>query len=318
MLKPPFTALNMQGLSSKVCRGVYPALSSTYSKTLSDIIKKMLQVSPSLRPTSFELLELPELEINLGETCAKLSSENQNKDLLATILMPRDLKQLANRLPRSKYSGNKLRRMNSEPARMPSVHQSRLGSASSRKRWNLDKPSKFEPRSAFNSQKKEENYHLMKKSKSNRYFSKENLDRGVLQRAAEAVLPTSKRRVVDFSRRSSSNGRYSEERKIPTENTRFGQRQYSAQRRPSRGGPTGMQKPPLANVALNIQPPKIVNPYDNSPRCAKPPVPQQKAGLPPIGQKPGFGGVKRNVIQENYNYARGGFNRQNSNPYRFG
>lgn len=63
MLKPPFMALNIQDLSNKACRGIYPAVSKTYSNNLSQMIKKMLQVSPSLRPTSFELLEMPEVSL---------------------------------------------------------------------------------------------------------------------------------------------------------------------------------------------------------------------------------------------------------------
>lgn len=75
----------------------------------------MLQVSSAKRPTSSELLDLPELESNVGKTCSKLCAENQNVDLLGTIMMPKELKLLANRLPRAKYSRGKLRRMNSEP-----------------------------------------------------------------------------------------------------------------------------------------------------------------------------------------------------------
>lgn len=65
MLKPPFTALNMQGLSAKACRGVYPAVSSTYSKSLSGVIRQMIQVSPSQRPTSFDLVEMPEVYLSV-------------------------------------------------------------------------------------------------------------------------------------------------------------------------------------------------------------------------------------------------------------
>ena len=68
MLKPPFTALSMQQLSAKACKGIYPAVVGTYSKSLSNIIKTMLQVLPSQRPTSSELLEMPEMEYNLGQT----------------------------------------------------------------------------------------------------------------------------------------------------------------------------------------------------------------------------------------------------------
>lgn len=326
MARPPFTALNIQQLSAKVCRGVYPAVSSSYSKNLSNIIKQMLQIVPSNRPTSSELLEMPELLYNLSETCAKLSPDNLSKDLLGTIMMPKKLNELGNRLPRAKYSREKLKRMNSEPCRLPSVHESksRLGSAAARKKWDLDKPeNKFEPRSVVHSKKQDENYHLSKQTRSSRYYSKENIDRGVLQRAAENILPTNRvSRVIDFSRRNSSNSRVSEERKIPNNNNiSYEHRQHSAHRRPPyHAGAVGMAKPPLANVNMNIPSPKLIDPYAESPRYVKPPLGQAKPGLPPIGQKPGFGGMnanKRNVIHENYNFG-GGFNyHRNNSQFRY-
>lgn len=338
MLRPPFTALSMNELSVKACRGVYPALSSKYSKSLSLVIKKMIQVLPSKRPTSSELLEMPDLTANMGKTCAKLSAENMNKDLLGTIMMPKKLNELARRLPRPKYSRRRLKRTNSEPCRLPSVHESRsrAGSASSRKQWDLGNKQPvagFEPRSAINSKKKSEDYHLLKSTRSQRYFSKENIDRSVLQRAAENIVPQNKVRHIDFRRRNSENSRYSEERKVPP-NGLHAERRPSANRnvqRPPLGTP-GMQKapgaelglkPPLANINQNIPHPKIVNPYDAAQGFGKrdnTPGRQNRFGLPPIGQKPGFGGmnhVKRNVIHEQYNHAGGfGMNR-NRSPYRF-
>ena len=47
---------------------------------------------------------MPELENNLGKTCAKLSADNKNHDLLGTIRMPRNFKDLKNRLPKSQYT----------------------------------------------------------------------------------------------------------------------------------------------------------------------------------------------------------------------
>ena len=206
MLKPPFTALDMKGLSDKACRGIYPAVRG-YSKSFTETLSKMLQVIPSKRPSSFELLDSTEFDMNMGKTCAGLVQDNMSKDLLATILMPRNINQLANRLPRPKYSGGKLKRMNSEPARLPSVDRSRsrLGSASSRKQWELENPTnKFVPRSVINTKKNDENYHLNKKTGSNRYYSKDNNDRGVLQRAASNVLPPRNSRVINFNRNSSN------------------------------------------------------------------------------------------------------------------
>lgn len=76
MLRPPFTALNIKDLSTKACRGVYPSISSTYSTDFSNIVKKMLQVLPSQRPSAAELLALPQFEDNIGKTWAKLSVDN--------------------------------------------------------------------------------------------------------------------------------------------------------------------------------------------------------------------------------------------------
>lgn len=219
--------------------------------------------------------------------------------------MPKKLNDLAHRLPRANYAGMRIRRMNSQPARLPSVDRSRsrAGSASSRKKWDLDKklPDRQEPQSVINSKKQQEDYHLIKETRSNqRYYSKENIDRSVLQRAASNMLPNA--RVIDFSRRNqSNNSRLSEERKIPANNIPLSSR-VPAERRKWGMPPTGM-KPPLANINMNIPSPRISRPYDESPRNSRPPLgqigqsSQSKPGLPPIAQKPGFGGM--NNIQRN-------------------
>jgi hypothetical protein len=332
MLRPPFTALNIAQLSAKACKGIYPALSATYSKTMGTIIKKMLQVLPSQRPTSFELLEMKELEVNLTKTCAKLSPHNSSKDLLATIMMPRKLNDLANRLPRPKYAGMRIGRMNSQPARLPSGERSRsrAGSALSRKRWEVEKklPEKEEPQSVLNSKKQQEDYHLIKETRSSRrYYSKENVDRGVYQRAASNMIPNvnvnSNSRVINFSRRSNSNNsRLSEEQKVPAYHVPL---KSKAQNEGRKWGmpPTGM-KPPLANVNMNVPNPRISRPYDDPPVYNRPPTGkigqsyQPKPGLPPIGLKPGFGGMnngQRNV-SENINVGRVCYPRSNS-PFRY-
>ena len=63
----------------------------------------MLQVYPYKRPTASELLNMPELKNNLGETCGKLSADNKKYNLLGTIIMPRNLKDLNEILPKSNY-----------------------------------------------------------------------------------------------------------------------------------------------------------------------------------------------------------------------
>jgi NIMA (never in mitosis gene a)-related kinase len=56
MLKPPFRAEDMDGLFKRVIKGSYSKIGDNYSKQLSAVIKSMLQVNPSNRPDSGQLL----------------------------------------------------------------------------------------------------------------------------------------------------------------------------------------------------------------------------------------------------------------------
>lgn len=56
MLKPPFRAEDMDGLFKRVIKGSYTKIGDNYSKQLSAVIKSMLQVNPSNRPDSGQLL----------------------------------------------------------------------------------------------------------------------------------------------------------------------------------------------------------------------------------------------------------------------
>lgn len=56
-LKPPFRAEDMDGLYKKVIKGSYAKVGDNYSKNLSNIIKAMLQVNPSNRPSASQLLK---------------------------------------------------------------------------------------------------------------------------------------------------------------------------------------------------------------------------------------------------------------------
>ena len=50
-LKPPFRAQDMESLYKKVLKGIYPKISNTYSQDLGTVVKHLLQISPTLRPT---------------------------------------------------------------------------------------------------------------------------------------------------------------------------------------------------------------------------------------------------------------------------
>lgn len=50
-LDPPFKGRDMNDLSKKIMRGVYPPVGSKYSKDLEYVVSAMLQVRPKDRPT---------------------------------------------------------------------------------------------------------------------------------------------------------------------------------------------------------------------------------------------------------------------------
>ena len=60
-LKHAFDALNLNGLATKVIQGVYPPIATSYSRDLRDLIKSMLGVTPSSRPSVKQILLMPQL-----------------------------------------------------------------------------------------------------------------------------------------------------------------------------------------------------------------------------------------------------------------
>ena len=61
MLKTPFRAQSMEGLYRKVMKGKYPEISKQYSNKFDFIISNMLQLKPEDRPTTGDILKLPEV-----------------------------------------------------------------------------------------------------------------------------------------------------------------------------------------------------------------------------------------------------------------
>lgn len=60
-LKHAFDAGNINGLANKVIHGIYPPISTSYSKDLRELIKSMLGVTPSSRPSIKQILLMPTL-----------------------------------------------------------------------------------------------------------------------------------------------------------------------------------------------------------------------------------------------------------------
>ena len=55
-LRHAFDAQSFNGLAMKILRGSYPPLNNTYSKSLRDLITRMLSIKPSMRPTIVDIL----------------------------------------------------------------------------------------------------------------------------------------------------------------------------------------------------------------------------------------------------------------------
>jgi len=114
-LVPPFRADDMQGLYKKVIKGKYPRIPEHFSQEMATVIKFMLQVSPSYRPTCDQILSLPIIESLVKKffpeesisTQANTSDENQHEVMLKTIRLSKNIFNLTERLPKSKYQSPK-------------------------------------------------------------------------------------------------------------------------------------------------------------------------------------------------------------------
>lgn len=54
-----FDASSLNGLATKIMRGVYPPVHPRYSRSLKRLIKSMLSVNPMSRPSFAEILRMP-------------------------------------------------------------------------------------------------------------------------------------------------------------------------------------------------------------------------------------------------------------------
>ena len=83
MLKTPFRAETMEGLYRKVMKGKYPEISKKYSNKFDNVISYMLQLKPEERPTTSDILKLPEIiekieELKIVPLCKNINNNMQN------------------------------------------------------------------------------------------------------------------------------------------------------------------------------------------------------------------------------------------------
>ena len=132
MLRTPFRAETMAELYKKIMKGEYQKLSKNYCNDLDYVISLMLQVNAKARPTTEMILNLNEVKLRIEEYdvfrkgynvvecgCGNNSdsgngmlSENDilnkdNKVVLETIRMPKELVNLNCRLPTANYDNEK-------------------------------------------------------------------------------------------------------------------------------------------------------------------------------------------------------------------
>eukprot|EP00826_Nyctotherus_ovalis_P035335 TRINITY_DN3031_c0_g1_i11.p1 TRINITY_DN3031_c0_g1~~TRINITY_DN3031_c0_g1_i11.p1 ORF type:complete len:420 (-),score=104.82 TRINITY_DN3031_c0_g1_i11:112-1371(-) len=101
-LRPPFMATDMKGLYQKVTIGKYPDIPGVYSNNLRELIKRLLQINPVNRPSCDQILKMPMLEKQARELLAGVG-EQESANMLGTIMLPRNLKVLTDRLPKANY-----------------------------------------------------------------------------------------------------------------------------------------------------------------------------------------------------------------------
>ena len=104
-LLPPFRGKDMESLFAKIQAGKFVRIPRIYSDELADTISSMLKSTPSLRPDCGEILRKIEKYGKLNiKNSHSLQSDSTNMNLLGTIEIPKDLRQLEEVLPHAKYN----------------------------------------------------------------------------------------------------------------------------------------------------------------------------------------------------------------------
>ena len=108
-LKPPFRAQDMEGLYKRVIKGQYSRIPERFSNDLFQIVQFLLQVNPKLRPSCEQILNHPIVQKRI-EYFKSISGDKENanntgnnKSLLKTIHMPKNLLFLSDKLPKPNY-----------------------------------------------------------------------------------------------------------------------------------------------------------------------------------------------------------------------
>jgi NIMA (never in mitosis gene a)-related kinase len=102
-LKPPFRAVDMEGLYKKVRKGVVSKIPPCFSKEIYQLIQKMLIVKPERRPTCEQLLEHESIRLRDEQG----SEGGSHSVMIKTIRMPEYPHYLTDMLPKPNYNKNR-------------------------------------------------------------------------------------------------------------------------------------------------------------------------------------------------------------------
>ena len=102
MLKTPFRGTSMKNLCLNIQKGEYEDICNFYSDDLRKVIQKMLVVNPDFRFSAFQILNLDFVlkKRNLG---GKIVIKEEKADLIKTIKMPKNLREINRNLPMKRY-----------------------------------------------------------------------------------------------------------------------------------------------------------------------------------------------------------------------
>lgn len=118
-LTPPFKGNSMTELYTRVTRGAYAPLPSSFSAEFHEFIRNLLQVEPSQRPSCEEILRYPAIARMLHSR--ERSSYDDNMDLLGTIQLPKNIKLLNSKFPAPNYEPRQTEYSRTEP--ISSMHR---------------------------------------------------------------------------------------------------------------------------------------------------------------------------------------------------
>ena len=114
-LRPPFRAQNMEGLYQKVIKGQYSKIPERFSDDLFQVVQFLLQVNPNSRPSCEQILNHPIVQKRIEYFKSFTNDDdNEDKSLLKTIKMPKNLLFLSDKLPKPNYE-KQLKSTNNPP-----------------------------------------------------------------------------------------------------------------------------------------------------------------------------------------------------------